>query len=139
MRQVIQPAFGVVDDDGDTVADLERTLCRRFGADYRIFAERSANRALSVLERLRDERHPGRRGDRGPVDAGDVRLDFSGRSREIHPSARRALLFDAYDRSADESICRGMALGGSTRGSGNRGNRPNTSCMRASVSCSRNG
>jgi thioredoxin reductase (NADPH) len=106
-----QPAFVVVDDDADTVADLERALQRRFGVDYQIFADRSANRALSVLERLRDD------GDPVAVVIADLwmpemsGLDFLVRSREIHPSARRALLFNAYDRSADESICRGMALG----------------------------
>jgi thioredoxin reductase (NADPH) len=111
MGQVIQPAFVVVDDDGDTVADLERTLCRRFGADYRIFAEQSANRAMSVLERLHDNGTP------VAVVIADLwmpemsGLDFLVRSREMHPSARRALLFGAYDRSADESICQGMALG----------------------------
>jgi thioredoxin reductase (NADPH) len=111
MGQVIQPAFVVVDDDGDTVADLERTLCRRFGADYRIFTEQSAIRALSILERLRDDGTP------VAVVIADLwmpemsGLDFLVRSREIHPSARRALLFGAYDRSADESICQGMALG----------------------------
>src|SRR6187402_659123 len=103
-----QPAFVVVDDDADTVADLERALQRRFGVDYQIFADQSANRALSVLERLRDD------GDPVAVVIADLwmpemsGLDFLVRSREIHPSARRALLFNAYDRSADESICRGM-------------------------------
>jgi thioredoxin reductase (NADPH) len=106
-----QPAFVVVDDDSDTVADLERTLHRRFGADYHIYAEQSANKALSVLQRLRDGSVP------VAVVIADLwmpemsGLDFLVRSREIHASARRALLFGAYDRSADESICRGMALG----------------------------
>jgi thioredoxin reductase (NADPH) len=111
MWRMAQPAFVVVDDDGDTVAELSRTLHRRFGADYEIFAEQSAKRALTVLEQLHDDGHP------VAVVIADLwmpemsGLDFLVRSRELHPAAKRALLFGAYDRSADESICQGMALG----------------------------
>jgi thioredoxin reductase (NADPH) len=111
MGEMAQPAFVVVDDDGDTVAELSRTLKLRFGADYQIFAEQSPKRALAVLERLHDD------GDPVAVVIADLwmpemsGLDFLVRSRELHPTARRALLFGAYDRSADESICQGMALG----------------------------
>jgi thioredoxin reductase (NADPH) len=111
MLQVVLPAFVVVDDDGDTVAELARALRRRFGTDYRVFADQSATRALSVLERLQADHEP------VAVVIADLwmpemsGLDFLIRSRELHPTARRALLFGAYDRSADESICQGMALG----------------------------
>ena len=49
------PAIMVVDDEREALDRLERTLERRFGADYRVIAERSAKHALEQLRALREE------------------------------------------------------------------------------------
>ena len=46
------PILLVIDDDPRELATCERTLRRRFGADYRVIAERSPEAALELLERL---------------------------------------------------------------------------------------
>ena len=105
------PAFVVIDDEAETVAALRAALCRRFGADYRILAERSAAAGLALLERLRD------RGEPVAVVISDLWMpemtgvEFLVRAHRLHPVARRALLFQGYDRRDTEQIGQAMALG----------------------------
>jgi thioredoxin reductase (NADPH) len=87
MSGITRPAFLVVDDDRDVVAALEEALDRRFGADYRIIAESSPERGLSVLERLRD------RDEQVAVVIADewmpriTGVDFLVRAHQMHPGA----------------------------------------------------
>jgi thioredoxin reductase (NADPH) len=112
MSGATQPAFLVVDDDIEIAAALEKALNRRFGADYKIIAERSPERGLAVLARLRD------REEQVAVVIADewmprmTGVDFLRKAHQMHPAARRALLFDAHaDRDSQELLLRAMALG----------------------------
>jgi thioredoxin reductase (NADPH) len=98
MSGATQPAFLVVDDDIEIAAALEKALNRRFGADYKIIAERSPERGLAVLARLRD------REEQVAVVIADewmprmTGVDFLRKAHQMHPAARRALLFDGCAR-----------------------------------------
>jgi thioredoxin reductase (NADPH) len=106
-----QPVLLAVDDDGDVLAALEQALRRRYGADYRILAERSAAAGLETLGRLR----------RQDVAVGVVIADqwmpqmtgveFLTRAHQLHPSARRLLLIGVLDRSVNQPLSQAMTLG----------------------------
>jgi thioredoxin reductase (NADPH) len=108
---VERPAFVVIDDDDATVVALAQALRRRFGADYQIHTEQSARRCLALLDRLREA------GTAVAVLIADLWMpemtgvDFLVRAHQVHPTARRALLYEGYDRRATEQIVRAMALG----------------------------
>jgi len=106
-----RPVLVVVDDDSDVLAALQAALARRYGADYQILAERSAEAALQTLVRLRqddvavaviiaDQWLPHMTG-----------LDLLAQARELHPAARRLLLVGVWDRSTNQPMSQAMSLG----------------------------
>jgi thioredoxin reductase (NADPH) len=105
------PVFLLVDDDAATLDDLAATLRRRFGADYRILAEQSAAHGLDVLKALHDNGEP------VALLLSDLWMpemtgvEFLVRAHELHPSARRALIFVGWDLQATEQTGQAMALG----------------------------
>src|SRR5947209_3018132 len=112
MFRVADPAFVVVDGDGDSGAALVRALRHRYSADYRIFEERSASGGLALLGRLRDA------GEQVAVVIASLELpdmtgvDFLARTRELHPAVRRALIYDVTEEeAAAPHISQGMTLG----------------------------
>ena len=48
------PLFLLVDEDREALEELRRALERRLGSDYQIVAETEPERALSVLQQLRE-------------------------------------------------------------------------------------
>jgi thioredoxin reductase (NADPH) len=112
-REAFRPAaIMVVDDEREALDRLQRTLDRRFGADYRVIAERSAKHALEQLRALREE----------GVDVALVLadqwmpemsgVDFLAASDDIHPDAKRAVLIEwGQLNSAREAILRSAAVG----------------------------
>jgi thioredoxin reductase (NADPH) len=86
------PVLLVVDHDPRELATFERTLKRRYGADYKVMVERSPEAALELLERL------ARRGEDAALVAADLRLpgtdgvEFLEQASALHPSVVRALL-----------------------------------------------
>ena len=91
------PILFVLDADSKNPGELERVLSRRYGADYRVVAERSQAAGLAALEQL------ARQGDDVALVAADLHLpgmdgvEFLARARTLHPRAVRALLV-AMDR-----------------------------------------
>ena len=105
------PVLLVVDDDADALANVERQLRGRYGGDYRVVCESSAERAMGALEGyaaareevavvLSDLWMPGTSG-----------TEFLTRAHVLHPTAKRALLVEREDRTVREPILRAMALG----------------------------
>src|SRR5215213_2689096 len=86
------PVLFVIDDDLQELRTFESVLRRRYGADYRVMAERSPGAGLELLERL------AHRGDDVALVAADLRLpamdgvEFLERAHALHRGAVRALL-----------------------------------------------
>jgi thioredoxin reductase (NADPH) len=111
------PVLFVIDDDLQELRTFESVLRRRYGADYRVMAERSPGAGLELLERL------AHRGDDVALVAADLRLpamdgvEFLERAHALHRGAVRALLVAMDSRGtripfgALHSLQRATALG----------------------------
>ena len=111
------PVLVVIDDDPSDVATFERLLRIRYGADYRVLAERTPEAGLALLDRL------ARQGEAVALVAVALRLpgmdgvEFLARARALHPCAMRALLVALDNRwtripfSALPALQRATALG----------------------------
>ena len=112
-----EPVLLVIDDDPRELATFERALRRRYGADYRVVAERSPKAALGLLERLAD------RGEDVALVAADLRLpgtdgvEFLEQASALHPGVVRTLLVAMDEHhtrlpfSELEALQRATALG----------------------------
>ena len=86
------PVLLVVDHDPRELTAFESALRRRYGADYRVLAERSPEAALNLLERLAEE------GEDVALVAADLRLPeidgvaFLEQAHALHRGVVRALL-----------------------------------------------
>src|SRR5919108_3075823 len=106
-----RPVIFVVADDGRMLDALAGDLGRRFGADYRVVAERSPRVALAALEPM-------------VAAASDVALVVAARpmaemgglellqhAHELHPGAKRVLLEHRGEWASGEPVVRAMPLG----------------------------
>src|SRR5918998_2276003 len=106
-----KPVLLVVDDEAEALRKIEHELRERYGSDYRVVGESSAEASLRKLRELEeagevvalvlaDQWMPGMSG-----------TDFLTRVREVYPTAKRALLVEWGDRSAPKPLLQAMALG----------------------------
>jgi CheY-like chemotaxis protein len=106
-----QPVLLAVDDDPRSLGKTGRELRKRYGEDYRIVCEGSAEAGMRRLRELKaadeevavvlaDQWMPGMSG-----------TEFLGRVRRLYPTAKRALLIAWGDKTAQEPILRSMSLG----------------------------
>jgi thioredoxin reductase (NADPH) len=109
-----QPVLLAIDGDADALARTEAELTRRYGSDYRVLAESSAEAAIEALEKLREDNEQvalvladqwldGMRG-----------TDLLARARGLHPGAKRGLLIrwgGWADTDTAEAIFDAMAAG----------------------------
>jgi thioredoxin reductase (NADPH) len=111
MKGANRPVLLLVDEDREALEPLRRALERRLGADYQIVADTEPEDGLSVLDQLRE------RGEQVAVIIATERMQrmtgerFLELAHELHPLAGRALICDAFDRRAEQSITHAMALG----------------------------
>ena len=108
---MMDPVLFVIDDDPAELAAFERALRRRYGADYRVIAERSPEAGLERLGQLAS-----RGEDVALVVAdqwlpGTTGVDVLARAHALHPHARRALLVAPGDVAANEALVGATALG----------------------------
>lgn len=101
----------VVDDDADALANIERQLRGRYGGDYRVVSETSAEAAVGALEGFANARE-----DVAVVLSdlwmpGTTGIELLTSAHLLHPTAKRALLVEREDGTVRESILRAMALG----------------------------
>ena len=86
------PVLMAVDDEPAKLAMVERELGRRFGGDYRVVGERTAEAALEVLQSCKhdDEDVALVLADQwlGTTTGADLLRQVS----ELHPTAKRAML-----------------------------------------------
>jgi thioredoxin reductase (NADPH) len=106
-----RPVLVAVDDDRDDLEEIARELIKRYGEDYRIVCEVSAERGLERLRELEaageevalvlaDQWMPGASG-----------TEFLARTHHLFPTAKRALLISHGDSTVREPLLRATALG----------------------------
>src|SRR4051794_21598544 len=111
-----KPVILAVDDDPLALDRVLDELRRRYGRDYDVVGETSAGAALKRLEALGQTRQPlalvlADQWLREPHLTGESLL---GRTRDLHPGTKRALLVDwgAWgDAATEQAILRAMATG----------------------------
>ena len=106
-----KPVLLVVDDDADALANIEYELSKRYGDDYRIVCEGSAEAGIKTLEGCRSTRE-----DVAIALADQWMPEMTGtelltHAHQLHPTAKRALLVRRGDRTTREPILQAMALG----------------------------
>jgi thioredoxin reductase (NADPH) len=110
----VEPAPAVilaVDDDGESLAHLERVLCSRYGADYEVICENDATAAGQRLQQL------GAGGREVAVVLADqwlggrTGIELLASVRSLHPLAKRGLLVARGDWTVREPMVRAIALG----------------------------
>jgi thioredoxin reductase (NADPH) len=106
-----KPVLVAVEDDDDDLERISRELLKRYGEDYRIVCETSAERGLERLRELKaagedvvlvlaDQWLPGASG-----------TEFLARTHDLFPTAKRALLIEPDDSAVREPLLRSSALG----------------------------
>jgi thioredoxin reductase (NADPH) len=106
-----RPLIFLVADDGRVLDALAGDLGRRFGADYRVVAERSPRAALAALAPMATAAI-----DVALVVAARPMAEMGGlellpRVHELHPGAKRVLLEHRGEWTSGEPIVRAMTLG----------------------------
>jgi thioredoxin reductase (NADPH) len=106
-----KPVLLVVDDDATALANIEFELRDRYGSGYRVVCEGSAEAGMSALEEFRTAHE-----DVAVVLADQWMPEMTGtefltRAHQLHPTAKRALLFARGDRTTREPILQAVALG----------------------------
>ena len=105
------PVILLVCDDGRVLDALAADLGRRFGADYRVLAERSPAAAMAALERLAGEGDPVALVVAARRMAGLDGLALLAAAHELHPTAKRVLLQHRGEWTSGEPVVRAMTLG----------------------------
>ncbi len=105
------PVLLVVDDDAEALANMGRQLRGRYGGDYRVVCESSAEAAVGALEGFAAARE-----DVAVVLSdlwmpGTTGIEFLTSAHLLYPTAKRALLVERADGTVREPILRAMALG----------------------------
>ena len=106
----MKPILLAVDDSLDALAEVERALRERYGAHYEVISEQSPAVALSRLQELRrlpeqvalvlaDQWMPEMTG-----------IEFLTRAHQLDSGAKRVLLIEVGDVTAEQSIVRALTL-----------------------------
>ena len=108
---VPRPVLLAVDEDAAARGRIVRELSKRYGEDYRVVCEASAEAAMSRLRELEaaDEEVALVLADQWM--SGTSGTELLACVRRLYPTAKRALLIERGDRSAQEPIMRSMAQG----------------------------
>ncbi|HEV8221333.1 MAG TPA: FAD-dependent oxidoreductase [Streptosporangiaceae bacterium] len=105
-----RPALFVIDNDPGVVSALTEDLGRRFGQDFTVLSETTADAGLAALERLAADGVPVALLFADHNLAGLPGADFLARAHAMHPQARRVLLVER-DYSVRSPVVRAMTLG----------------------------
>jgi thioredoxin reductase (NADPH) len=104
-KSATAPVLFVFDRDRSSLDVLLSDLSRRFGNDFRVMGEASAEVALGTLREMAASSE-----DVALLLVADAGSDFMARARELHPRAKRVLLVDR-DYSCTSPAVQAMTLG----------------------------
>jgi thioredoxin reductase (NADPH) len=90
---------------------VEAELRKRYGADYQVISAGSAQEAVDVLGRLREDRSQVALVLADQQLPGVTGTQLLAQVRQLHPAARRALLISWDDRSSMEAVAEATVLG----------------------------
>lgn len=105
-----QPVLFAIDNDAGVVRALRDDLTRRFGKDFRVMGESSADIGLAALRRLAELHEPVALLIADQQLGGMPGTDFLARAHELHPLAKRVLLVER-DYSVRSPVVLAMTLG----------------------------
>jgi thioredoxin reductase (NADPH) len=106
-----KPVLLAVDDDPKDLKAIARELHKRYGSDYRVACEASAEAALKTLQDLKTANEEVAVVLSEWWMAGMTGTEFLTHAHQLYPSAKRALLFERGNRTTREPILQAMALG----------------------------
>jgi thioredoxin reductase (NADPH) len=106
-----KPVLLAVDDRPEDLKTIARELHKRYGADYRVACDASAEAALKTLQDLKaaDEEVAVVLSEWWI--SGMTGTEFLTHAHQLYPGAKRALLFERGNRTTREPILQAMALG----------------------------
>ena len=107
-----KPVLVAVDDDPDALGRVAHELHERYGSYYRVACESSPEAGMRALQELSAA------GEEVAVVLADqwmppgmTGVEFLSNTRQLYPTAKRALLVERGNRTIREPILQGMALG----------------------------
>jgi thioredoxin reductase (NADPH) len=106
-----KPVLLVVDDEVEARRRIAGELRKRYGGDYRVVCERSAEVGIRRLRKLEEGGEQVALVLADQWMAGMGATEFLSRVRETHPTTKRLLLVSWGDRTAPATILDSMALG----------------------------
>jgi thioredoxin reductase (NADPH) len=109
-----EPVLLAVDGDPDALGRTEIELTRRYGQDYRVMTETTAEGALAALRRLREDGEPVALVLADQLLGETLGADLLADARELHPAVKRGLLIGWGDWAkveTSEQISNAMTLG----------------------------
>jgi thioredoxin reductase (NADPH) len=109
-----EPVLLAVDGDLDALGRTEIELTRRYGQDYRVMTESTAEGALATLRKLREDLEPVALVLADQLLGKTPGADLLAHARELHPSVKRGLLIGWGDWARAETsaqISNAMTLG----------------------------
>jgi thioredoxin reductase (NADPH) len=106
-----KPVLLVVDDEAEARRKIGRELRKRYGSDYRVVCEGSAEAGMRKLRELERDGEEVALVLADQWMSGTSGTDFLTRVREVYPTAKRTLLVEWGDRTAPKPILQAMSLG----------------------------
>jgi thioredoxin reductase (NADPH) len=106
-----KPVLVAVEDDHDDLEKISRELIKRYGEDYGIVCEASAERGLESLRELEAAGEDVALVLADAWLAGASGTEFLSRAHRLFPTAKRALLISQGDTAVREPLLQSTALG----------------------------
>jgi thioredoxin reductase (NADPH) len=106
-----KPVLVAVEDDHDDLEKISRELIKRYGEDYGIVCEASAERGLESLRELEAAGEDVALVLADAWLAGASGTEFLSRAHHLFPTAKRALLISQGDTAVREPLLQSTALG----------------------------
>src|SRR5215213_9761907 len=106
-----KPILMAVDKDETALLFVEQELRKRYGADYEVICDPSAEAALSMLQALKDEDRQVALLFTDQSLAEMTGIEFLNRAHNLHPNAKRILLVGLWAWENRETILQAMTFG----------------------------